>query len=114
MGGEFGQFIEWRFAEQLDWGLEEYDNHKKMWEYSTALGHFYQEHPAFFEIERELSGGEWEGFKWLKAQDCENSVLAYLRLSKDKKDEILVAINFTPIDHAIYTIGVPENTMRRV
>lgn len=109
MGGEFGQFIEWRFAEQLDWGLEEYDNHKKMWEYSTALGHFYQEHPAFFEIERELSGGEWEGFKWLKAQDCENSVLAYLRLSKDKKDEILVAINFTPIDHAIYTIGVPEN-----
>lgn len=71
MGGEFGQFIEWRFAEQLDWGLEEYDNHKKMWEYSTALGHFYQEHPAFFEIERELSGGEWEGFKWLKAQDCE-------------------------------------------
>lgn len=75
MGGEFGQFIEWRFAEQLDWGLEEYDNHKKMWEYSTALGHFYQEHPAFFEIERELSGGEWEGFKWLKAQDCESSVL---------------------------------------
>lgn len=109
MGGEFGQFIEWRFAEQLDWRLEEYDNHKKMWEYSAALGHFYQEHPAFFEIERELSGGEWEGFKWLKAQDCENSVLAYLRLSKDKKDEILVAINFTPIDHAIYTIGVPEN-----
>lgn len=109
MGGEFGQFIEWRFAEQLDWGLEEYDGHKKMWDYSAALGHFYQEHPAFYEIERELSGGEWEGFKWLKAQDCENSVLAYLRLSKDKKDEILVAINFTPIEHAIYTIGVPEN-----
>lgn len=62
MGGEFGQFIEWRFAEQLDWGLEEYDNHKKMWEYSTALGHFYQEHPAFFEIERELSGGRMGRF----------------------------------------------------
>ena len=62
MGGEFGQFVEWRFAEQLDWSLEEYETHRKMWDYSAALGHFYQEHPSFYEIEREL-GGEWKGFK---------------------------------------------------
>lgn len=108
MGGEFGQFVEWRFAEQLDWSLEEYETHRKMWDYSAALGHFYQEHPSFYEIEREL-GGEWKGFKWLKAQDGDNSVLSYMRISKDEKDEIVVILNFTPVNHPVYTVGVPEN-----
>ncbi len=108
MGGEFGQFVEWRFAEQLDWSLEEYETHRKMWDYSAALGHFYQEHPYFYEIEREL-GGEWKGFKWLKAQDGDNSVLSYMRISKDEKDEIVVILNFTPVNHPVYTVGVPEN-----
>lgn len=109
MGGEFGQFVEWRFDEQLDWALEEYDLHKKMWDYSSALGSFYKEHPAFYEIERELSGGDWQGFRWLNAGDASNSVLTFMRISKDKKEEIIVALNFTPINHAIYTIGVPDN-----
>lgn len=108
MGGEFGQFVEWRFAEQLDWVLEEYELHRKMWDYSAELGKFYKEHPSFYEIEREL-GGEWKGFKWLNAQDAENSILSYMRISKDKSDEIVVVLNFTPVAHPLYTVGVPEN-----
>lgn len=109
MGGEFGQFVEWRFAEQLDWELEEYEVHKQISDFSKELGKFYKEHRSFYEIERELSGGEWQGFKWLKATDADNSVLAYMRISNDKKEEIVVALNFTPISHSIYTIGVPED-----
>ncbi len=108
MGGEFGQFVEWRFAEQLDWNLEEYETHRKMWDYSAALGHFYKEHPAFYEIERE-TGGEWKGFRWLNAQDGENSILSYMRFSKDEKDAIAVVLNFTPVAHKLYTVGVPTN-----
>ncbi len=108
MGGEFGQFVEWRFAEQLDWNLEEYETHRKMWDYSAALCHFYKEHPAFYEIERE-NGGEWKGFRWLNAQDGENSILSYMRFSKDEKDAIAVVINFTPVAHKLYTVGVPTN-----
>ncbi len=107
MGGEFGQFVEWRFAEQLDWNLEEYETHRKMWDYSAALGHFYKEHPAFYEIERE--SGDWKGFKWLNAQDSANSVLSYMRFSKDEKDAIAVVLNFTPVAHKIYTVGVPTS-----
>ena len=108
MGGEFGQFVEWRYAEQLDWCLEEYEAHQKMWKYSADLGHFYQDRRSFYEIEREL-GGEWKGFKWLKAEDASNSILAYMRMSKDQKEEILVALNFTPVAREKYTIGVPED-----
>ena len=108
MGGEFGQFVEWRYAEQLDWCLEEYEAHQKMWRYSADLGHFYQDRRSFYEIEREL-GGEWKGFKWLKAEDASNSILAYMRMSKDQKEEILVALNFTPVAREKYTIGVPED-----
>ncbi len=107
MGGEFGQFVEWRFAEQLDWMLDEYELHRGMSKFSSDLGHFYQENKAFHEIEREL-GSEWKGFKWLKASDAENSVLSYLRISESGEDEIMVVINFTPMNHKLYTIGVPE------
>lgn len=107
MGGEFGQFVEWRFAEQLDWMLDEYELHRCMAKFTSDLGHFYQEHKSFFEIEREL-GGDWKGFKWLKASDADNSILSYLRISEDQKEEIMVVLNFTPISHTIYTIGVPE------
>lgn len=106
MGGEFGQFVEWRYAEQLDWMLDEYELHKKMSKFSADLGKFYKENKPFYEIEREH--GDWKGFKWLKASDADNSVLAYLRLSEDQKEEIMVVLNFTPVSHAAYTIGVPD------
>lgn len=109
MGGEFGQFVEWRFAQQLDWGLEEYENHRQIAKFSAELGKFYKEHRSFYEIERELSGGEWQGFKWLKSGDASNSVLSYMRISKDKKEKIVIALNFTPTSHSLYTIGVPED-----
>ncbi len=28
MGGEFAQFVEWRFYEQLEWFLLDFDNHR--------------------------------------------------------------------------------------
>ena len=108
MGGEFAQFVEWRFEEQLDWPLLEYEPHKKMAEFSADLGRFYQEHRSFYEVERELGGGEWEGFRWLGADDAENSILSFMRLTRDHKEEVVVTINFTPVNHKKYVIGVPE------
>ncbi len=106
MGGEFGQFVEWRFAEQLDWQLEAYDTHRQMWKFSEDLNHFYLAHPSFFEIEREL-GGEWKGFLWLNAEDAENSVLAFQRCDQKGKEKIAVVLNFTPVERKKYILGVP-------
>lgn len=106
MGGEFGQFVEWRFAEQLDWMLEEYELHSKMKGYCAELNGFYKAHPAFYEIEREQ--GEWKGFKWLNAEDGENSVLSFMRMDNSGEDKLAVVINFTPVAREKYIVGVPE------
>ncbi len=106
MGGEFGQFVEWRFADQLDWMLEDYELHSKMRKYCADLGKFYTSHPSLFEIERE--SGEWRGFKWLNANDYENSVLSFMRMSASGDEKIAVVINFTPVGRSKYVVGVPE------
>ena len=106
MGGEFGQFVEWRFAEQLDWLLEGYQAHAKMRRFSADLNHFYTSHPSFFEIEREQ--GDWKGFRWLNAEDGNNSVLSFLRKDVAGKDTLAVILNFTPVERKQYEVGVPE------
>ena len=106
MGGEFGQFVEWRFAEQLDWMLEQYETHARLQKFSADLNRFYREHPSFFEIERET--GEWRGFCWLNAEDSANSVLSFMRSDISGGEKIAVMLNFTPVERQKYTVGVPE------
>ncbi len=107
MGGEFGQFVEWRFAEGLDWVLEDYEAHRKLRRFCKELNRFYKTHPALYEIEREQ--GDWKGFQWLKADDGDNSVLAFLRADESQRENLIVILNFLPVEHRKYTIGVPKD-----
>lgn len=106
MGGEFGQFVEWRYAEQLDWVLDKYELHVKMRKYCAKLNEFYKEHTSFFQIEREH--GDWRGFRWLNAEDDDNSILSFMRINDSGNEKIAVVINFTPVERKRYKIGVPE------
>ena len=104
MGGEFGQFLEWRFDEQLEWNLLDNDKHKKILDYVRTLNKFYLENKALWELEQ-----SWDGFKWINASDNENSVLSYIRKGKRSSDDVIVVANFTPVDRPIYTLGVPKS-----
>lgn len=106
MGGEFGQFTEWRFAGQLDWMLEGYESHAKLRKFSADLNGFYRDNPALYQIERE--SGDWKGFKWLDAEDTDNSVLSFMRSDVSGEQKIAVVLNFTPQARRKYLIGVPE------
>lgn len=107
MGGEFGQFVEWRFAEQLDWLLEDYPMHAKLHRFSAELNAFYASHPSLYRIEREQ--GEWRGFKWINAEDSANSVLSFMRIDPDSGENVVVLLNFTPVARSKYRVGVPED-----
>lgn len=101
MGGEFGQFIEWKPSDSLDWHLLEYEMHKKLHLYVQELNHFYVEEEAFWE-----NDSDWSGFSWIDCNNCEQSILCFCRKSKDH--EVIVVSNFTPVCRFDYRIGVPK------
>lgn len=102
MGGEFGQMLEWRYDDQLEWNVLEIDKHKRLHQYVKDLNHFYMENKALWELDT-----SWDGFRWVNEADSENSVLSYIRRGRHAADNVVVVANFTPVERPIYKIGVP-------
>ncbi len=102
MGGEFGQFIEWRPEEGLDWNLHEYDTHDGLLRFVQYLNETYKAEKSLWQIEN-----SWDGFEWINASDENNSVFSFVRYAKAKSNALVVVSSFTPVDRPHYTIGVP-------
>ena len=101
MGTELGQFNEWHYEYSLDWHLLEYPRHQKHKAFFQALNEFYLSRPELWELD-----GSWDGFQWIEPNDANGNTLIYLR--KDKKQhELIIAVNFSPIDRKQYCMGVP-------
>ncbi len=101
MGGEFGQFVEWRDYEQLDWFLLGFERHPELQKYVKALNRLYSSEPAMHSID-----DSWDGFKWLSVNDRQRSVVAVMR-SDSEGNAIACAVNFTPQPYLNYRIGLP-------
>lgn len=102
MGGEFGQFLEWRYDDELEWNLTDMDRHAKLREFMRDMNRIYTDNAELWEIE-----DSWDGFRWINDSDNENSVFSYIRRGKKKNDFMIAVINFTPVDRPVYKIGVP-------
>ena len=105
MGGEFGQFIEWKFKEALDWHLLDYPMHEKLHRYASDLNHLYLTEKALHEVDF-----LYEGFEWIDCNDTAHSVLSFIRKGKDWRDMLLFIYNFTPALHDSYRVGAPLDT----
>lgn len=104
MGCEFGQFVEWREWEELQWNvIEEFDIHRKTKEYFKALNHFYLENNSLWSLDYEEGG-----FRWIDADNSEESVLSFIRIGKNKKEKLIFICNFTPEVYYDFKVGVPE------
>ena len=102
MGGEFGQWSEWRHEESLEWHLLEYAPHAGLRKWVQDLNSLYRSTPALYE--RDFSP---EGFEWIDCDNADDSVIVYLRRGRGSADWALVACNFTPVPRENYHIGVP-------
>jgi 1,4-alpha-glucan branching enzyme len=103
MGQEFGQWSEWNEDRGLDWDLLNWPNHAQMQAWVRDLNKLYLEQPALYQRDFDSSG-----FRWIEANDAEQSVLSYLRFAEDRRDFVIAVCNFTPVPRYGYRLGVPE------
>ena len=100
MGCEFAQGTEWNSHKPLDWYVLDYPLHQGVQKLVQDLNSLYKQRPELYR-----NDVEHDGFQWIDCHDHENSVISYIRRSKDKI--IVVILNFTPVPHEGYRIGVP-------
>ena len=110
MGAEFGQFIEWRFYEELEWFMLDYESHRLLQEFCSTLNKFYIEHPQMW-----LDDHSWSGFGWVDIKDTLNNVFIYKRSSpKEEEKDIYVALNMVPQPLEGYKIPVYEKGIYKI
>lgn len=102
MGGEIGQFLEWRYDDELEWNVLDMKPHKDIKAFIKTLNGVYKNSKALWELEQ-----SWDGFRWINEADNENSVVSYIRRGQDAEDFLVVAANFTGVDRPVYKLGVP-------
>jgi 1,4-alpha-glucan branching enzyme len=92
MGNEFGQTKEWNYKTELSWELLKFDCHSQMQECVKDLNHLYKNNKGFYELQFNP-----KGFEWVDLNHRAESVVAYMRKGKSKKDDLLVVLNMTPV-----------------
>jgi 1,4-alpha-glucan branching enzyme len=102
MGQEFGQWREWSEERGLDWDLLDWSMHEKLQAWVRDLNRLYRDSPALHEQE-----SDWNSYRWIEANDAEQSVLSYMRFAVDAADFMVVVCSFTPVPRHHYRIGVP-------
>ncbi len=101
MGGEWGQFDEWKDGDQLDWMVLQYKSHTSMREYVSALNSAYRNTPSLWERDAEP-----EGFEWVDVHNAEHAIISFIRRGFTSLS--LVVANFSRRSWVNYRVGVPE------
>jgi 1,4-alpha-glucan branching enzyme len=103
MGQEFAPWDEWNETRSLDWHLLDFSPHRGMQTLVRDLNHLYRELPPLHEWDCEANG-----FRWLIADDQQNSVFAWARYAEDANAPVLVVTNFTPVPRHGYALPAPR------
>jgi 1,4-alpha-glucan branching enzyme len=115
MGGEFGQRNEWNHDTGLDWQLLKLPRHDGLRRFVQHVNHIYKSEPALWQQD-----DTYDGFDWIDFHDADNSVISFLRKSRDvsaeppegsdtsRCDIIAFVVNATPVVRYNYRLGVPE------
>jgi 1,4-alpha-glucan branching enzyme len=102
MGGEFGQRREWQHEESLEWHVLKYAGHAGVQRWVHDLNAVYRAEPALHELDCSA-----DGFEWIDTNDRGNSTLSFIRKSRDGRQIVFIACNFTPVPRPNTMLGVP-------
>lgn len=102
MGNEYGQFLEWKFAEGLEWQSLEDEMNANHLEFTKKLNRFYKAQHALWEKDHSQ-----DGIMILDADNSEESVLLFIRKGKKARDFLVICCNFAPVERQHVKVGVP-------
>ncbi len=101
MGSEFAQWNEWQVNGELDWLLRQFPAHEGVLRLIRDLNRLYRTEPALYQYDFSS-----QGFSWINCHDSDQSVLSLIR--HGDTEQIVIALNFTPVPRPGYRIGVPH------
>jgi len=104
MGQEFGQQAEWSHDGPLYWGHLDDPLHAGLRRLVRDLNTLYRGEPALH-----VKDAEPDGFQWIEADDSDHSVFAWLRRGGPQDREVVVAVNFTPVERPSYRLNLPHS-----
>ncbi|NGX16512.1 1,4-alpha-glucan branching protein GlgB [Wenzhouxiangella sp. XN24] len=103
MGAELAQAREWNHDTELDWALLDQPGHRGVHDLLRDLNRQYRATPAMWEADHTP-----DGFEWIDYSDADHGVLAFLRHDARRDAHLLCVLNFTPVVHHDYRLGVPH------
>jgi 1,4-alpha-glucan branching enzyme len=101
MGSELAPWEEWNHDVGLPWHLRDEPWHAGVGRWLADLNVMHRDLPALHARDADPAG-----FRWLVAEDADNSALAFMRLAPDA-DPVVVVCNFTPVVRDNYRVGAP-------
>jgi len=103
MGSEFGQWGEWSHDHSLEWHLLEHESHRGVQKWVADLNRAYRAERALHDLDCDPAG-----FEWIDGSDSQQSMLSFMRKSRDGSEIIAAVFNFTPVPRHNYRVGVPR------
>lgn len=103
MGDEFAQFREWHHDSSLDWHLLQQPLHREIYCLIKDLNRLYNDQPALYENNYTPAG-----FEWIDLNDKDNSVICWMRKSKNPDDYLIFIAHAAPQVLCDYQVGVHE------
>lgn len=102
MGSEWGQFLEWKSNQGLEWVDLEDEMNRSMQHFTQTLHHFYHSEKALWETEHTQ-----ETLEIIDADNSEETVLSFIRKGKRTNDFLIIVLNFSSVERQNFAIGVP-------
>lgn len=104
MGNEIGQYLEWRYYDELEWNDLEREFNSEYQHYMSTLNHLGINEKPLHQLDHSA-----DGITILDADNVEEGVLTFIRHGKDIEDFLIIVCNFVPVQRNDVRIGVPFN-----
>ncbi len=105
MGGELGQWDEWRHDSSLDWHLLAGAEHAGLQQLVKDLNRLYAVEPALWD-----NDAEPEGFHWIDGGNANDNVVTFYRQARalvPGAARIVAIGNFSPVARQCFRVGLP-------